>query len=329
MTRWLWKQVFRTFKMWSIKVMSACEDEDEVKPHNESLFQSKSIRINILLNVHWSGYLFVTSILLCMIFFFCMCYSICMCVLRGVIGGIDRWPALMWIDRSCLIWRKGEGECWHCPTLLCLCSIQSCIYSFAVFLPKRSSITSLIDVRPVFALLWLAQIYLSLSPLRSSCFHPPSSSLSQTVTGGGCALHFNASLLHSLSFPVRHQMDRVPRGSPWISCFRVWSKTTWLLETLWFFFTRLKLSGGKEFTFRVVDVGQGVSTHSHIHTDNMQSKASRQIGLCWGNNMLSYRFSHQCLWLLSPVSTWNITWLCLLSWRSEFHTVSQPYNGKL
>lgn len=116
-----------------------------------------------------------------------------MCVLRGVIGGTDRWPALMWIDRSCLIWR--EGECWHCPTLLCLCSIQSCIYSFAVFLPKRSSIMSLIDVRPVFALLWLAQIYLS--PLRSSCFHPPPSSLSQTVTGGGCALHFNASLLSS------------------------------------------------------------------------------------------------------------------------------------
>lgn len=162
-------------------------------------------------------------------------------------------------------------------------------------------------------------------PFCLSCFHSSSSSLNQTVTGGGSALHFNASLLssflHSLSFPVLHQMDRVPRGSPWISCFRAWSKTTWPLETMWIFHA-------SETLWRAGIYLQGcrcrarVSAHSHIHTDNMQSQASRQIGLSCGNNMLSYRFSHQCLWLQSPISTWNMTWLCLLFCRSEFCRVS-------
>lgn len=210
-------------------------------------------------------------------FFLHVLFHLYVCVLRGVIGGIDRWPALMWIDRSCLIWSKGEGECWHCPTLLCLCSIESCIYSFAVFLPKRSSITPLIDVRSVFALLWLAQIYLSLSPLWSSCFHPPSSSLSQTVTGGGCALHFSASLLSStrclfLCAIKWTECQGAPHEFPASGSD---PKLLGRLRRCDFFFTCLKLSGGKEFTFRVVDVGQG-GIHTLTHTHRQYGVQSQQ-----------------------------------------------------
>lgn len=104
------------------------------------------------------------------------------------------------------------------------------------------------------------------SPSLSCCSHSSSSSLNQTVTGGGAAFHANGSLpscfLRSLSFPVLRQTDRVPRLSPWISCSGVWSDTTWPLRQCEFF-RRLKLSGGQEFTFGAVDVGQG---HPHTHT---------------------------------------------------------------
>lgn len=156
--------------------MTVHKDVNQVKPHKASLFHAKIIIINIFLNVHLSGYLCMTSILLCVIFFLCFSLyalfheCVCMCWEGGVIGGIDRWSALMWTDRSCLIQRKGEGESWHCPALLCLCSIESCIYLVTIFLLKRSSITPLIDVHSVFVLLWFAQIYLSPSPLLSFLF---------------------------------------------------------------------------------------------------------------------------------------------------------------
>lgn len=54
------------------------------------------------------------------------------------------------------------------------------------------------------------------------------------------------------------------------------------------FFTRLKLSGGQEFTFGAVNVGQGHRANSNTRTGNMQSKASGQIELSGGNNMYSY-----------------------------------------
>lgn len=82
----------------------------------------------------------------------------------------------------------------------------------------------------------------SLSPSSPSYhFHSSSSSLNQTVTGGRAALHASAcpplspSSLCSLSFPVLHQTDTVPRASPWISCSGARAGTTWPLETMWIF----------------------------------------------------------------------------------------------
>lgn len=118
--------------------------------------------------------------------------------------------------------REGGGELATVPSFLCLCLTERCIYLVTVFLPRRS-ITLLIDVHSVYVVLLPAKISLSapslccLVCLSLSSFHSSSSSLNQTVTGGGAAFHANASPpLPSppLSFPVLRQTDRVPRGSP-------------------------------------------------------------------------------------------------------------------
>lgn len=94
--------------------------------------------------------------------------------------------------------REGGGELATVPSFLCLCLTERCIYLVTVFLPRRS-ITLLIDVHSVYVVLLPAKISLSapslccLVCLSLSSFHSSSSSLNQTVTGGGAAFHANAS----------------------------------------------------------------------------------------------------------------------------------------
>ena len=140
-----------------------------------------------------------------------------------------------------------------------------------VFLMEHS-ITLLIDTHSVFVPPLLAQIsvFLSVSLHFSLCLVVLSStSLNQTVTGGGAAFPVSGSLpssfLFTLSFPVLRQIEC--QGAP--HEFPAPGSDPILLGGLrgCEFFRRLKLSGGQKFTLRPVDVGQGhPSTHTYTQT---------------------------------------------------------------
>lgn len=128
----------------------------------------------------------------------------------------------------------------------------------------------------------------SLSLLLSYSSHSSSSTLNQTVTGGQAASRATASSPPRCLFLCSVKRT-VCQGAP---CeFPAPGSDPILLGRArqCEFFTRLKLSGGREFTFRTVNVGQGhPRSHSHIHMYNMQSKTSGQIGLASGSKTLSY-----------------------------------------
>lgn len=125
--------------------------------------------------------------------------------------------------------RQSEGESWLYSELLQLRLIETRIYLATVFLQDHS-IKLPINVHSL-AYKVPSHFFLCLS--RFLCF---SSSFSHTVTGGRATIYLlPSSFLLSLSFPVPRQTDRVPGHFPWISCFGLWSDTSWLLETMLIF----------------------------------------------------------------------------------------------
>ena len=138
------------------------------------------------------------------------------------------------------------------------------------------------------------------------------------MTGGGAAFHANASPpLPSPVFSCAPSNRQSAKGLP----------VNFLLQGL----IRYYLAARDNMNFSSVwsslegrNLPSGwcgcrarAPPHSHIHTDNTQSKASRQIGLSGRKNVFLYWFSHPCV-QLSPISTSNTTWLCLLSHRTGF-----------
>lgn len=147
--------------------------------------------------------------------------------------------------------------------LFYLCLIERCIYSATVFPPEALHHTS--NRCPL--TLWTCLLCPdpSLSPRSPSyCFHSSTSSLNQTVTGGRAALHANTSPAPPPPPPLsarclflcsvkRTQCQGPPREFPASGPEPIQLGRSRQCE----FFTRLKLSGGQEFTFGAVNVGQG------------------------------------------------------------------------
>lgn len=146
------------------------------------------------------------------------CFCIC------VIGRSRYWQMAcsLWTQRSCLIERQGERENWP-ESWVGLPPFDREAYVLGHIFPPGAlhhapNRCPLQVCTPL-----LTKISVSLSPFLCFCLLDsilPSSLSSWTVTGGQWLPP--PSLILSLSFPVLHQTDVVPRRSPWISCSGVW-----------------------------------------------------------------------------------------------------------
>lgn len=126
--------------------------------------------------------------------------------------------------------REEKGESWHCSFS------QKGVFIWSQFFSSSTRSKSMSTTRLYF-FAYKAKclpIFLSLSSCLIFSTFPPHP-LNQTVTGGRASFHANGSVpsffLCSLSLPVPCHTERVPRRSLCISCFRVSSDTTWLLDT--------------------------------------------------------------------------------------------------